>query len=414
MPLTRTARSRAILPAALVAVAGLVAVPIVVHASKDSPVATANAADSTVTALPNVGRVETCVLDAYSGCTVLHGFGQKPVAITATASGPAMLSIDPRRTTDQSYRLRALRYDGQRYQAGTKLSYTVHYDFAAVAGQPTIPAPTTAPTSAPTTSTPKPSPTPTSTTTSTKPPTTTTPTTSAPTTTAPTTTAPPAAGTCKNPVWSSSDAFGTWNTSGYLVNNNKWNEGEAGPQSIHACGFNSWYVTSDQKELASNPGSVKTYPDTQKNFPDKAISSFGSIKSTYANSQSAPSSGEYNWSYDIWLNGLGNEELMIWTNYRYPGSLPPGDAQDKATATIGGHTFTAWKRGAVGSRYIALAMTDQKAVSSVDLKAVFDWLVSKGWLSGTDKVSAIEYGVEISSTNGPQTFRLDDYSLTTS
>ena len=138
MPPTRTARSRVIVPAALVAVAGLVAVPIVVHASKDSPVATANAADSTVTALPNVGRVETCVLDASSGCTVLHGFGQKPVAITATASGPAMVSIDPRRTTDKSYRLRALRYDGKNYTTGTKLTYTVHYDFAAVAETRTL------------------------------------------------------------------------------------------------------------------------------------------------------------------------------------------------------------------------------------------------------------------------------------
>jgi hypothetical protein len=401
-----------IVPAVLAAVGGLVVVPIAVHASKDSPVATANAADSTVSALPSVGRVETCVLDAYSGSTVLHGFGQKPAAITATAAGPAMLSIDPRRTTDQSYRLRALRYDGQRYATGTKLSYTVHYDFAAAPGQPTTPAPTTSPSSTPPAST-TPSPTPTKTSTSTTPSPTKTPTSTTPTS-SPTTTTTAAPGACKNPVWSSSDNFGTWNTNGYLVNNNKWNEGEAGPQTIHACGFNSWYVVSDQKELASNPGSVKTYPDTQKNFPDKAISSFSSIKSTYANSQSAPSSGEYNWSYDIWLNGLGNEELMIWTNYRYPASLPPGDAQDKATVTIDGQQYVAWKRGSVGSRYIALAMTPQKSAGSVDLKAVFNWLVSKGWLSGTDKVSAIEYGVEVSSTNGPQTFNLNDYSLTTS
>jgi len=413
MPLTRTARSRAIVPAALVAVVGLVAVPIVVHASKDSPVSTANAADSTVSALPSVGRVETCVLDAYSGCTVLHGFGQKPVAITATAAGPALVSIDPRRTTDQSYRLRALRYDGTKYAVGTTLSFTVHYDFAAVAGQPTTPAPTasTTPTQPPASSTPSPTPTKTSTSTApTTAPTSTTPT-SSPTATSTTTAAP---GTCKSPLWSSSDDFGTWNTNGYQVNNNKWNSGEAGPQTIHACGFNSWYVVSDQPELASNPGSVKTYPDTQKNFPDQAISSFGSIKSTYANSASAPSSGEYNFAYDIWLNGLGNEELMLWTNYRYPGSLPPGDAQDKATATIDGQQYVAWKRGSTGSRYIALAMTPQKTAGTVDLKHVFDWLVSKGWLTGTDKLSAIEYGVEVSSTNGPQTFRLDDYSLTTS
>src|SRR5205807_662514 len=110
------------------------------------------------------------VLDAYSGCTVLHGFGQKPVAITATASGPALLSIDTSRTTDKSYRLRALRYDGTPYRAGTKLTYTVHYDFAPVPGQPTTPAPTpsTTPTKPPTSTTPTPTQT---STTPTKPPT---------------------------------------------------------------------------------------------------------------------------------------------------------------------------------------------------------------------------------------------------
>ncbi|HET6985917.1 MAG TPA: hypothetical protein VFI00_04845, partial [Kribbella sp.] len=174
MPPIRTARSRKLVPAVVLAVGALVAAPIAVHAAKDSPVATANAADSTVSVLPNVGRVETCVLDANSGCTVLHGFGQKPAAITATASGPAILAIDPSRTTDQSYRLRALRYDGQKYRTGTKLTYTVHYDFAAAPGQPTTPTPTptttTTPTKPPTTSTPAPTPTSTTTSTPTKPP----------------------------------------------------------------------------------------------------------------------------------------------------------------------------------------------------------------------------------------------------
>ena len=118
MPPTRTARTRKLVPAVVLAVGALIAAPIVVHAAKDSPVATASAADSAVFDLPSIGRVESCVLDAYSSCTVVHGFGKKPVAITATASGPAILSIDPAKTTDQSYRLRALRYDGQKYRAG--------------------------------------------------------------------------------------------------------------------------------------------------------------------------------------------------------------------------------------------------------------------------------------------------------
>ena len=108
MPPIRTARSRVILPAVFLALGALVAAPIAVQAAKDSPVAaTTTAADSTASTLPSVGRVETCVIDAYSGCTVAHGFAVKPVAITATPAGPAIISIDPSRTTDETYRLRA-------------------------------------------------------------------------------------------------------------------------------------------------------------------------------------------------------------------------------------------------------------------------------------------------------------------
>lgn len=119
MPPIRTARSRLVIPAVFLALGALVAAPIAVQAAKDSPVAaTATAADSTVSTLPSVGRVETCVLDASSTCTVVHGFGVKPAAITATAAGPAIISIDPNQTNDKTYRLRALSRNGENYRAG--------------------------------------------------------------------------------------------------------------------------------------------------------------------------------------------------------------------------------------------------------------------------------------------------------
>ncbi len=119
MPPIRTARSRVVIPAVFLAIGALIAAPIAVQAAKDSPVAanTASAAtDSTASTLPSVGRVETCVLDTYSSCTVLHGFGVKPTAITATGAGPSILSIDPDQTTDKSFRLRALSRGGDKYR----------------------------------------------------------------------------------------------------------------------------------------------------------------------------------------------------------------------------------------------------------------------------------------------------------
>src|ERR1700722_1624422 len=50
---------------------------------------------------------------------------------------------------------------------------------------------------------------------------------------------------CTNPVWSSSDAEGTWTASnGFLVENDAWN-GDHGPQTIYVCSYNSFYAVSN-------------------------------------------------------------------------------------------------------------------------------------------------------------------------
>lgn len=418
MPPIRTVRSRVVV-AAVLAAGVMIAAPIAVQAAKKDPATATTTTNSTESALPGVGRVETCVLDAKSGCTVLHGFSTEPTAIVATPTGGSILSIDPRLITATSYRLQAVHKNGTRYRTGKRLRYTVHYDFAPAPTQPTTPTPTPTATATPT-RTPSPTPTPTRTPTTT-PTTTSTPTTTRPPTTStptptPTTTTPTSnPGACTNPVWNSSADFGQWSTNGFLVNNNKWNTGEAGPQSIHACGYNSWYVVSDQPQIANNPGSIKTYPDTQKNF-NQTIGSFNSITSTFAHS--APAVGEWNFAYDIWLNGLATSsstEVMIWTDHRYPGTLPPGGAQDTRTPTIDGISYKAWRRSnGNGGWYIGLAMTEKRNTGAVNLLHVFDYLSSQGWTSDSTKVSAIEYGVEIAWTGGPQTFRLNNYSLVTS
>jgi len=400
MPLTRTARSRAIVPAALVAVVGLVAVPIVVHASKDSPVSTANAADSTVSALPSVGRVETCVLDAYSGCTVLHGFGQKPVAITATAAGPALVSIDPRRTTDQSYRLRALRYDGKNYSTGTKLTYTVHYDFAAVAGQPTTPAPTTSttPTQPPASSTPSPTPTQTSTT-PTKPPTSTP--TSPSTTTTPTSTASPGQ-TCTNPsfVTTSTNNQGDGQTFGaYYVHNNMWNN-DNGTYTLSACNYNSWFVDVTQP-LPGDRG-VQAYPNVHKDYNDVPLSKIQSAK--FASTSPANCSGcIYDVAFDIWIGDGLNNELMIWTDNK--GQEPAGNKV--GTVTFGGFTYDVWHENG----YTAYVSQVTQKSGTMPLASFFNDMAGRGWAPKATTWQ-VDYGVEVVSTgNTKQRFSFNDFSI---
>ncbi|MFI5690377.1 hypothetical protein ACIA58_00935 [Kribbella sp. NPDC051586] len=403
MPPTRTARRRKLVPAVVLAVGALVAAPIVVHAAKDSPVSTANAADSTVSALPSVGRVETCVLDAYSGCTVLHGFGQKPVAITATASGPAMVSIDPSRTTDKDYRLRAVRYDGKKYRAGTKLTYTVHYDFTAVPAQPTTPTPTSAPTTTatptkpPTTTTPTATPTHT-TTTPTKPPTSTT---TAPTTTTPTSTGSPSA-TCTNPsfVTTSTNNQGDGRTFGaYYVHNNMWNN-DNGTYTLSACNYNNWFLDVTQPKPGDN--GVQAYPNVHKDYNDVALSKIQSAKfaaSTPANCSACV----YDVAFDVWVGDGLNNELMIWTDNK--GQTPAG--RKSGTVTFGGFTYDVWHEDG----YTAYVSQVTQKSGTMPLASFFNDMATRGW-APKQTTWQVDYGVEVVSTgNTKQRFNFTDFSI---
>jgi hypothetical protein len=254
-----------------------------------------------------------------------------------------------------------------------------------------------------------PSPSPTQTPTSTPKTPTSTPKTPTPKTPTPTPkTAAPAqvSRSCTKPVFVTSGKNGGWSTKGYYVHNNMWNDNEAlGPETLYACAYNNWYVVSNQTNRA---GAVKTYPNVHKDYNDKPISSFSQIKSTFA--ASSPHVGIYNVAYDIWLNGVADNnstEIMIWTeNYK---QVPAGN---KVTSVnLGGRTYNVWKKS--DNKYIAFVPTAPMTSGSVDLLQMFKWLQSKGWVSGGATVGQICYGVEIVSTNGaPATFSFTDFSIT--
>ena len=367
-----------------------------------------SAAQTALTALQGTGRAETCVIDAYSGCTKKHGFAQRPTSVIVVPAGSALVAVNPAQTTRSTYRVKFTHTDGSRYKAGTRIGFYVHYDFNGGADpdpapmpqkpNPSAPAPTTKPTTKPTAKpTTKPTGKPTS------KPSTPKPTSPKPTATQ-TTSQPPAPSpdrTCTNPVWSSSQADDGWSTNGYYVHNNMWNDG-GGKQTLKACAYNNWYVTATQP----NTTSVKTYPNVHKDYDNKPLSSFSSLTSTFA--AKTPHTGIYNVAYDIWLNGVateGSTEVMIWTdNYK---QVPSGSIQ--ATVSFNGHTYDVYRSD---SHYIAFKSRDTQTSGTMNLKAMFDWLMSKGWISRSSTVGQIDYGVEICSTNNePTTFEFTDFSI---
>jgi hypothetical protein len=89
-----------------------------------------------------VGRVDTCVTDSIGGCTIEHGYGEKPTAIAVTASGTdgfALAVVNPANTTATSYTVTFFRFDGSRW-VNTAMSFNALLSFG-----PPPPPDTTAP-----------------------------------------------------------------------------------------------------------------------------------------------------------------------------------------------------------------------------------------------------------------------------
>ena len=234
-----------------------------------------------------------------------------------------------------------------------------------------------------------------------------TPTTHRPTTATPTQKPTPSVSkTCTKPVFKTSDRNGGWSTGGYYVHNNMWNSAEAlGPETLYACSYHNWYVVSKQTNHA---GAVKTYPNVHKDYNNVRISSFNRIRSTFA--ATSPHVGIYNVAYDIWANGVatsGSTEIMIWTeNFK---QVPAGNKV--ARVGLGGRTYNVWKTS--DNHYIALVPTAVMKSGSIDLLAIFKWLMSKGWLPANSTLGQIDFGVEIVSTDGRNaTFAFTDFSIT--
>jgi hypothetical protein len=100
----------------------------------------------------------------------------------------------------------------------------------------------------------------------------------------------------------------------------------------------------------------------------------------------------------MWLNNWGTE-IMVWNEWT--GTQTYWSNQGTAV-TLGGVPYHFIN---LGDEYIFTRDTMVKS-GSVDLLAAMKYLVSKGLVKGTDVPTQLEYGVEICSTSGTQTFPL--------
>jgi hypothetical protein len=317
------------------------------------------------------------VATAGGGTAVLVGNpghdGAQPAAVSSSAAAHAqMLSALKHRT----------RHPAPKHRHKHKPKPSPSPTRTSASPRPTTPSPRpTTPSAVPSTSSPAPS-------------------TPAP---APSSSSPSASPTgSKTFAWCSTDAFGTFNTSdGFDLYNNEWNSNaNPGPQKI--CGNNGhdWQVTSTQR---ANNTEVLTYPSVQKNYPNRALSSFTSMTSTYSENMNSTGGTDAEAAYDIWVNDL-NKEVMFWVDDH--GQTPAG--KKTATVTLGGLTWTLWEE----SGYYAFVLDHNATSGTVDLLAGIKYLISRGDLSASDKLWQVNFGWEICSTAGvAQTFTMSNFTL---
>jgi hypothetical protein len=121
---------------------------------------------------------------------------------------------------------------------------------------------------------------------------------------------------------------------------------------------------------------------------------------------SDPGSGAFEAAYDIWANG-GADEIMLWVDTH--NVWPLGSYQ--STVAIGGSYWNVY-RGSNGTNPVfSFVRTSNETSGSVDIKGTFNWLSSRGWLSGAT-LSTVQFGWEVSSTyNAGENFIVNNYWL---
>jgi hypothetical protein len=218
---------------------------------------------------------------------------------------------------------------------------------------------------------------------------------------------PPTGSVCTNPYFTTSGSNGGITDGGYYVHNNLWNAasypGTKGTTQV--CSYRSW----NHVGTASNTGdgAVKTYPNVHKDYSGRTISSFPRLTSTFA--ATPPGVGIYNVGYDLWLNGVPNDEVMIWTDNH--GQVPAG-SRFASSISLSGYTWDVYATG--GNGYIAFVPSNGARYTSgmVDIKAMLTYLVAQGRVAANATVHQICYGVEIVDTGGvPATWKFTDFSI---
>jgi hypothetical protein len=215
-------------------------------------------------------------------------------------------------------------------------------------------------------------------------------------------------------AWCSCEQFGQWTNGSATFYNDIWGSG-AGQQCI-------WATTSNEFGfVAQHPNSsgIKSYPNISYS-PGKAISALGSYTSSFA--ISVPSGGSWESAYDVWVkNGNTRIEIMLWM-YTTGGVQPiaskytsSGAVPDVSNVTVGGDTWNVFYGSNGSNDVVSLLRTANTTSGTVDIKAILNWIISnKGSFTSSWSLDQVQFGFEITSDPGVQSFTVTSFSVSSS
>lgn len=188
----------------------------------------------------------------------------------------------------------------------------------------------------------------------------------------------------------------------YFYQNDVWNTKASGDQCVDVTEL-SYKVTSYTINLQGSD-TPASYPSYVRGCHQGHCSADGILPKQYSSLTTVtssvqitpPSGAKYDVSYDLWLDstakkdGQNQTEIMVWLDWS--GVQPVGSSQ--GNATIGGQSYEVWF-GSPGWNVASFRRTDHPhSLSSMDLKPIIDYAISKGWAKNDWYLTSVQFGFE--------------------
>lgn len=196
-------------------------------------------------------------------------------------------------------------------------------------------------------------------------------------------------------VYSNEGQWASWTSGSFTIYNDVW--GNSNPsQWLNINSTSSWNIVSDQ-----TGGGVKSYGNISF-LPNVSIQNSTIVKVNF--NTSTPSGAAFDNSFDNWDNN-GNE-IMIWENWG--GGVGPAGSEKYSNVQIAGATWNVYQ-GNVGHNCVSFLRTSQRHSGTEYPDELLYWAKSKGLINGST-FTQCQFGFEVSSTSGWQTFTMNSYS----